>query len=57
MQLYSEDARHEHMAQCYTFSCKNEPDTSDVVITCTILIYDRITNVLLDLVTTCYVFM
>lgn len=32
-------------AQCYAFSSNNEAESSDVVITCTILVCDRMANV------------
>ncbi|WMV49430.1 hypothetical protein MTR67_042815 [Solanum verrucosum] len=48
IQLGREVARHEDMAQCYAFSGKTEAEASDAVITCTILVCDRMTNVLFD---------
>ncbi|KAH0665419.1 hypothetical protein KY285_026625 [Solanum tuberosum] len=45
-----EVARQDDMAQCYAFLGKNEAETSDAVITCTILVCDQMANVLIDLV-------
>ena len=36
------------MTQCYAFPGKNEAEASNVVITCTILVFNRITDVLFD---------
>ena len=41
-------ARQDNRAQFYTFPGKNEAKTSYIVITCTILICDRMNNVLVD---------
>ena len=41
-------------AQCYAFLGKNEVEASDAVITGTILVYDRIANVLFDPGSTCF---
>ncbi|WMV46258.1 hypothetical protein MTR67_039643 [Solanum verrucosum] len=48
-QLGKEVARQDDRAQCYAFSSKNEVEASDAVITCTILMCDRMANVLFDL--------
>ncbi|WMV32394.1 hypothetical protein MTR67_025779 [Solanum verrucosum] len=43
-----EVTRQEDMTQCYAFSGKSEVESSDAVITCTILVCDRMANVLFD---------
>ncbi|WMV14705.1 hypothetical protein MTR67_008090, partial [Solanum verrucosum] len=49
MQPGREVARQDDMAQCYAFHGKTEAEASDAVITCTILVCDRMANVLFDL--------
>ncbi|KAH0765510.1 hypothetical protein KY285_001381 [Solanum tuberosum] len=41
-------ARHDNRGQCYAFSGKNEAEVSDAVIIGTILVYDRMANMLFD---------
>ena len=48
MQPGSEVAPQDDRAQCYAFPGKNEADASNAVITCTILVCDRMANVLFD---------
>ncbi|WMV41337.1 hypothetical protein MTR67_034722 [Solanum verrucosum] len=48
VQLGREVVRQDDRAQCYAFSGKNEKEVSDVVITGTILVCDRMANVLFD---------
>ncbi len=48
MQPGREVARQDDRAQCYAFSDNNEAEASDAVITCTILVCDRMANVLFD---------
>ncbi|WMV59720.1 hypothetical protein MTR67_053105 [Solanum verrucosum] len=48
MQPGREVARHDDRAQCYAFPDNNEAEDSDKVIICTILVCDRMANVLFD---------
>ncbi|WMV14263.1 hypothetical protein MTR67_007648 [Solanum verrucosum] len=48
VQLGKEVARQDDRAQCYAFPVKSETESSDVVITCTILVCDRMSTVLFN---------
>lgn len=52
MQTSREIARHNDTTQCYAFSSKTEAKAFDGEIVCTILVCDRITNMLFDLSST-----
>ena len=48
MQPSREVTRHDAIVQCYVFMGMNVAEASDALITCTILVCDRIFNVLFD---------